>query len=637
MYSSRFSAFSSLVYLMSVLMTGMLVRSQAFGADIPPITIQVDARELPRRLVHTTLDIPCQPGPLRLWYPKWIPGSHAPKGRVEDVGGLRIETSDGTSIPWKRDEIEMHCFTLKVPDGVKSIRVKLDTICEASGSDAAGIYTYGNASIGTINWNTCVLYPEGVSVDDLPVKVRLRLPTDWKFATALKGDSAVDGWIPFQQVSLSTLIDSPLITGRNLRTIKLSAEGKVPVYLHLTSESAEALNLDAKVIEMYSKLVREAEALFGVVHYPEYHFLVVCTDDGGRFGVEHLTSSMNGVSERSLVDDQYRKGWVAMLLPHEYAHSWCGKYRRPADMITPDYHTPMKTRLLWVYEGLDTYLGEVLMVRSGIVSPEEYRTTLMRSIRNLSATTGRQWRPLEDTALASHISRNPGRSWNQLRRMQDYYPEGMLLWYECDTIIRERTDGAKSLDDFCKRFFAKVKGRDIVAGHDYQEVIRDLKATADYDWDTLIQRRVMAVQETLPLDVVERLGYRLHYTDKPPVLSPNPPAWGPDPDVTAADSLGLTIVNGQITAVVPGMPADQSGMAPTMKVIGVNGKKFSSNRLRDALADSISRKKVEFLIEEGDEFRTIAIPYASGLRYLELIRIDGKPDVLGNILKPLTK
>ena len=637
MYSSRFSAFSSLVYLMSVLMTGMLVRSQAFGADIPPITIQVDARELPRRLVHTTLDIPCQPGPLRLWYPKWIPGSHAPKGRVEDVGGLRIETSDGTSIPWKRDEIEMHCFTLKVPDGVKSIRVKLDTICEASGSDAAGIYTYGNASIGTINWNTCVLYPEGVSVDDLPVKVRLRLPTDWKFATALKGDSAVEGWIPFQQVSLSTLIDSPLITGRNLRTIKLSAEGKVPVYLHLTSESAEALNLDAKVIEMYSKLVREAEALFGVVHYPEYLFLVVCTDDGGRFGVEHLTSSMNGVSERSLVDDQYRKGWVAMLLPHEYAHSWCGKYRRPADMITPDYHTPMKTRLVWVYEGLDTYLGEVLMVRSGIVSPEEYRTTLMRSIRNLSATTGRQWRPLEDTALASHISRNPGRSWNQLRRMQDYYPEGMLLWYECDTIIRERTDGAKSLDDFCKRFFAKVKGRDIVAGHDYQEVIRDLKATADYDWDTLIQRRVMAVQETLPLDVVERLGYRLHYTDKPPVLSPNPPAWGPDPDVTAADSLGLTIVNGQITAVVPGMPADQSGMAPTMKVIGVNGKKFSSNRLRDALADSISRKKVEFLIEEGDEFRTIAIPYASGLRYLELIRIDGKPDVLGNILKPLTK
>ena len=637
MNCSRFLGLSSIVYVMSVSIAGMLIRSQAWGADLPAIEIQVDARELPRRLVHTTLDIPCQAGPLRLWYPKWIPGSHAPKGRVEDVGGLRIETPDGTSIPWKRDEIEMHCFALKVPDGVKSIRVKLDTICEASGSDAAGIYTYGNASIGTINWNTCLLYPEGVLVDELPVKVRLRLPKDWKLATALKREPAVDGWIPFQQVSLSTLIDSPLITGRNLRTFKLSAEGKVPVYLHMTSESAEALNLDAKVIEMYSKLVREAEALFGVVHYPEYHFLVVCTDDGGRFGVEHLTSSMNGVSERSLIDDQYRKGWVAMLLPHEYAHSWCGKYRRPADRVTPDYHTPMKTKLLWVYEGLDTYLGEVLMVRSGIVSPEEYRTTLMRSIRNMSATTGRQWRPLEDTALASHISRNPGRSWNQLRRMQDYYPEGMLLWYECDTIIRERTDGAKSLDDFCKRFFAKVKGRDIVAGHDYQDVIRDLKAVVDYDWDSLLQRRVMAVQETLPLDVVERLGYRLHYTDKPPVLPPNPPAWGPDSDVNAADSLGLTFVNGQITVVVPGMPADQSGMAPTMKVIGVNGKKFSSNRLRDALADSISRKKVEFLVEEGDEFRTITIPYAGGLRYLELVRIDGKPDVLGNILKPLSK
>ena len=267
----------------------------------------------------------------------------------------------------------------------------------------------------------------------------------------------------------------------------MNPESSAPVFLNLTSESPQALNLDGKVIDMYSRVVRESEALFGVTHYSEYHFLVTCSDDFGRFGVEHLSSSMNGVGERTLIDDQFRKGWFAMLLPHEYAHSWCGKYRRPAEMITPDYHTPMKTKLLWVYEGLTTYLGEVLMVRSGLVTPDEYRTTLMRTVRNMSSTAGRQWRPLEDTAVASHLSRSPGRSWNLLRRTQDYYPEGMLLWYECDTIIRERTGGAKSLDDFCKRFFARVKGRETVAGHDYQDVVRDLKATADYDWDNFLQ------------------------------------------------------------------------------------------------------------------------------------------------------
>ncbi len=609
----------------------------AWAVAAPVISIDIDAHELPRRLIHTTLDIPCQPGPLRLWYPKWIPGTHGPKGRVEDIGGLRIETKEGTELPWKRDEVELYCFVVQVPAGTTGVRVKLDTICESTSVEAAGIFSFGNASIGTINWNTCVLYPEGPSADEQPVAVRLRLPDDWKFATALKSDDPVKGFIPFRTVSLSTFIDCPLIAGRHLKTFNLNPGSANPVFLHLTSESPEALNLDSKVVEKYSNLVREAESLFGVVHYPEYHFLVVCSDHFGRFGVEHLTSSMNGLGERSLVDDKLRQGWAAMLLPHEFAHSWCGKYRRPSAMITPDYHTPMKTKLLWVYEGLDTYLGEVLMVRAGLETPDEYRTTFTRTLRNMSNTAGRQWRPLEDTAVASHLSRSPGKSWNLLRRTQDYYPEGMLLWYECDTIIREKTDNAKSLDDFCRRFFAKVKGRDTVAGHDYGDVVRDLKATADYDWDAFLQRRVTMPQESLPLDLVERLGYRLRYTDKAPALPPPPPGSGPEPDITAADSLGITIVGGQITTVVPGMPADKSGLAPGLKVIGVNGKKFSTNRLRDAIADSITRKNVEFLLEEGDEFRTVVVPYSDGLRYLELIRLDGKPDVLGEIVKAKAK
>jgi predicted metalloprotease with PDZ domain len=605
------------------------------AADPPALAVEVDARELPRRLLHTTIDIPCKPGPLRLWYPKWFPGSHGPQGRVEDIAGLRVEAADGRVIPWRRDEVDLHCFSLNVPDGTSTVRVKLDTICEASGTGKAGIYSFGTSAVGVINWNTCVVYPAGPLADQQPVTLSLRLPADWRFATALKSSIPADGRIPFDTVSLAELVDNPLIAGRHLRSVKLDAGNTPPAFMHLTSESPEALNLDAKVIDLYSRVVREAGALFGVVHYPEYHFLVVCSDTLGTFGLEHHRCSLNGVGERGLIDDRLRKGWwLANLLPHEYAHSWCGKYRRPAAMITPDFHTPQKTKLLWVYEGLTEYLGEVLMVRSGLINPEEYRVILTNHVRALSRTTGRQWRSLEDTAVASHLFRSPGSSWNELRRSQDYYHEGMLLWYECDAIIRAQTDGKKSLDDFCQRFFAAVPGQKTVAGYELADVVRDLKATAEYDWDGFLQRHVTAPQESLPLDVLGRLGYRLRYADKPPSPGPASP---PPIDNPAADSLGVVIGKAEVFSIAPGLPGDKAGLAPGMKIIGVNGKKYTANRLRDAIADSVTRKKVEFLLEDGDDLRTVVVPYGEGLRYLELARVDGRPDVLGEILKPRTK
>lgn len=609
--------------------------AQGEPAKTPAMAIEVDARDLPRRLLHTTLDIPCKGGPLRLRYPKWIQGAHGPLGRVEDIGGLRVEAPDGAVIPWKRDEVDMYCFAVEVPAGITSVRVKLDTICESASRDAGGIYSVGNSSLGVINWNTCLVYVEGPSIEDQITQVKLKLPQGWRFATALKSDEGKEGTITFTPISLATLVDNPLIAGRHLRTFKLETGKNPRAFLHLTSESPEALNLDAKTVELYSRLIREAGALFGCAHYPEYHFLVVCSDEIGSFGLEHLACSINGVGERVMVDSHLRKGWYANLLPHEYAHSWCGKYRRPAAMITADFHSPLKTKLLWVYEGLTEYLGEVLMVRSGIGQFDEYRATLTRQIRGLSQTTGRKWRTLEDTAVAGYLSRNPGNSWNQMRRSQDFYMEGMLLWYECDAIIREKTNGAKSLDDFCKRFFASVAGAKTVAGYEFADLIKDLQATADYDWEGFLKRRVAAPQETLPLDVLGRLGYRLHYTDKP--LAPGPDGSAAATANPAGDSLGLAMFNGKITGVVPGMPGDQAGLSPGVTLIAVNGKKFNTNRLRDAIADSVTRKKVEFLVEDGDEFRTIAVPYAEGLRYLELSRMEGKPDLLAEILKPQAK
>jgi len=614
-----------------------LVSSSAIAADAPTVAIEVDARELPRKLLHTTLDIECKPGPMRLWYPKWFPGSHGPHGRVEDVAGFRVQTSDGTAVSWARDEVELNCFVAQVPDGTTKVRVKLDTICESAGPARAGIHSVGTRDVGVINWNTCLVYPQGPSADNQPIKLRLRLPDGWKHATALKTDTNHDddGFITFQSVSLTTLVDNPLIAGRNFKTFNLATGSAPPAFLHLTSESPEAINLEPKVVDLYARMVREAWALFGVAHYGEFHFLIVCSDALGQFGLEHLSCSLNGMGERGLIEEKRRKNWwLANLIPHEYAHSWCGKYRRPTAMITPDFHTPQKTKLLWVYEGLTEYIGEVLSVRAGLLTPDEYKLTLVSHIRGLSRTAGRQWRPLEDTAVAAHISRSPGNSWNQLRRVQDFYMEGMLLWYECDAIIREKTDSAKSLDDFCKRFFGAVPGKKEVAGYEFADVVRDLKATADYDWESFFRRRIEAPQESLPLDVLGQLGYRLKYSDKPPGAGLKEAVV--PPDNPGADSLGVVLNGSVVSAVDPGLPADKAGMAPGMKVIGVNGKKFSVNRFRDAIADSVTRKMVEFMIEDGEELRTINVPYADGLRYLDLERVSGKADVLSEILKART-
>ena len=404
--------------------TGFGVTLTTARAAESEMQIEVDARELPRRLLHTTQRVACQPGPLALWYPKWIPGTHSPCGPLDTVGGLRLTTEDGKVIPWHRDQVELYRLSCVVPEGHHAIRVELDTICNSPAVDASGHLSYGNAAVGIINWPTCLLYPEGPTAKETRVCLALRLPERWTYATAMKANQDKDGLIVFQPVTLATLADSPLIAGEHMRTISLAAGPNPPAFFHLASESPTAIQLAPEVVEHYSRMVREAGALFGTCHYPEFHFLITCSDELGHLGLEHLSSSLNGVRERELIDGGSRRGWVANLIPHEYVHSWCGKYRRPAGQCTADFHTPQQTALLWVYEGLTEYLGEVLMVRSGLASLKDYRETLASTIGGLMLRTGRKWRSLEDTAVASHLLRAGSPNWNELRRGQDYYFEG---------------------------------------------------------------------------------------------------------------------------------------------------------------------------------------------------------------------
>jgi predicted metalloprotease with PDZ domain len=602
------------------------------AGEEPLMRLEVDARDLPRKLLHSRITMPCRPGKLALWFPKWIPGTHAPCGPVENVGGLRLETQSGKPIAWRRDENEPYRIECDVAPGTESVTVRLDTICNKASVGAAGYLSYGNRSLAIINWSTCLLYPDGTPCDQIRVRLELRLPHNWRLATALPAESTGDGSASFKAVSLTELVDSPLIAGVRLRTIPLDTGDSPPAFLDVTSESQSALEIGPDVVDLYSRVVREAAALFGACHYPSFHFLVTCSDDLGHLGLEHLTCSMNGVRERDLRDASRRKGWVANLLPHEYVHAWCGKFRRPIGMCTRDFHTPQKTGLLWVYEGLAEYLGELLMVRSGLIDSKEYREMLAATISTLSHREGRRWRSLEDTAVASHMLRGSSPNWNELRREQDYYFEGALLWLETDALLRDRSQGKYSLNDFCRRFLGANPSHARVVPYDLPEIVSILRDLVDIDWGAFFKRRTSQPLDSLPLDVVGQCGYRLAYAGAPSGYL----AFQERGAVSALDSLGLSFdPTGRVATVVPGMIGDRTGLAPGMIVIGVNRKTFSRERLLDALADSVADRKIEFLVREGEDLRTIALDYADGPRYLEMVRDPSKPDLLAEILKPI--
>ncbi|WP_165235802.1 M61 family metallopeptidase [Aquisphaera insulae] len=603
----------------------------------PTLRIEVDARDLPRRLLHTTVRLDREPGPFDFWYPKWIPGTHAPSGPLDTIGGLRVQSRDGAPIAWRRDEVDLYRHRCEVPAGAREVEIRLDTICNAAADDASGHLSFGNAMVGVINWPTCIVYPDGPAAADIKVELSLRLPPKWKYATALRGDAEKDGRITFAPVSLEVLGDSPLVAGELLRTYNLATGPYPPARFHVASESPTAVALPPDVVGLYGRMVREAGALFGTCHYDRFDFLVTCSNDLGNLGLEHLASSLNGVGERDLIDGHRRKGWTANLIPHEYVHSWCGKYRRPLGQCTRDFHTPMRTPLLWVYEGLTQYLGDVIMVRSGLATPKEYRETLTDRIGNLMLQAGRKWRPLEDTAIASSILRGNSPNWTDLRRSQDYYYEGALIWMEADAIIRKQTEGRRSLDDFARAFLGK-KGAagQLVDPYERAEVVSLLKRTADHDWDAFLAGRVDRPLDALPLELVARLGYRLQYTP-----TPHQPEGGRSQGrhgAAAEHSLGLSFSpDGKVSNIVPGMAGDRAGLAPGMRIIGVNGRVFTPQRLEDALADSVALRKIELLMLEGDLFRTLTIDYDGGPKYLELVRDDGKPDVLEQILTPIAR
>jgi len=593
-----------------------------------PVQLEVDASSAPQKIFHARLVIPVKPGPVTLYYPKWIPGTHGPMGPIADLAGIKLHAG-GKEVTWRRDDVDMYAFHCTQPEGTKTLEVTLDLLAAGRGG-----FINATQNIAVVRWNQILLYPKGQPIDAIEFQATIKCPPGWKLSTSLPIESQNGETTRFGRVSLETLVDSPVIAGRYHREIRLG-NGEPPHYLDLVSDSAAGLEITPKQKAAYEKLVTEAQALFGTRHYKSYRFLVTLSDKMPYHGLEHHESSDDGMPEHSMSDDDAGKA-IAYLLPHEYVHSWNGKYRRPAGLITPTYQEANNTRLLWVYEGLTEYLGTVLTARSGLWTLDEARDYLAVTAQQLQNHKGRAWRPLEDTTLVAPMRGYDATGWTAWRRSVDYYDEGTLIWLEVDTKIRQLTNGKRSLDDFCRRFHGGGGGRVEVKPFDFDDIVADLNAVAAYDWKTLLTRRVTETADGAPLAGFDQGGWRVTLAEKPTGIEKA--AQGLRKRIDVSSSIGLLLgPDGDISDVVLGTPAYKAGIGPGMKLIAVNMRKFGPKVLDEALA---ACKKpghpVSLLIEDGDFFRTCKLDYHDGAQHARLERTDARPDLLTRILTPLT-
>jgi predicted metalloprotease with PDZ domain len=597
-----------------------------------PITITLDATDAPRKMLHADLVIPVQSGVLTLVYAKWIPGEHEASGPISDLAGIVIK-ANGETLPWVRDSVDMFKLHVHVPQGVTELHVHDDFLATAGPVGfSAGASTSENLAM--ISWNEVMLWPQVASAKDVQVTPSVTLPTGWKFATALTTTSTAGTTTHFATVPLNELVDSPVLSGRYFREIPLAPEISPKHYLDLAADGPEDLEVPSQMLAGFNDLVRQASALYQSHHYGSYHFLMTLSDQVAHFGLEHHQSNDDRVPEKTFLDPNLDV-LEAGLLPHEFTHSWNGKYRRPEGLLSPDFQTPMKGDLLWVYEGLTEYLGDVLTARSGLWTDDQYREALANSAAELDNRPGRTWRDLQDTATAAQTLYEASGQWGNWRRSVDYYPEGELLWLQVDTIIRQQSHGKKSLNDFCVLFLG-LNGDTgpITVPYTFEDVVSNLNAVQPYDWAAFLTEKLTTKEDHAPLGGIENGGYRLAYSDTPNSMEASMEALR---GLDAWYSLGLHISHeGVLHDVLFYSPAYKAGLGPGMKIVAVNGRAYTDALMHDAIRNSkTTQAPIELIVENTAYFRDVKIDYHDGERYPHLERVDSKPDMLDQILQPL--
>jgi len=594
------------------------------------IRLDVDASDVGRRVVHVRESLSGIGPDTVLLYPKWLPGAHAPEGTIDRLAGLQI-SAGGRRVSWTRDPADVWAFRIHPPSGTRQVDIEFTYLAPTS-PKVGSMET--SPELLMIEWNELVLYPAGYYTRRIPASVSLTLPAGWQFGTALEIASSNGAQSTFKTVPLETLVDSPLYAGRYASRLDLDPGAAAPVHLDLFADRAQLLEVKPEQLAAYRSLVQQAYKLFGSHHFAHYDFLYSLSDQIQESGLEHHQSSENGTEPESFTSWD-KTSYERDLLPHEFTHSWNGKFRRPADLWTPNYNVPMQDSLLWVYEGQTQYWGQVLAARSGLRTRQEALDQIALTASYYDVLPGRQWRPVQDTTSDEIINPRRPQSWTDWQRFEDYYEEGELMWLEADTLIRERSEGKRSLDDFAKAFFGIDDGSYTVVTFTFEDIVKALNAVEPYAWASFLRERLDPVGRPAPLEGLKRGGYRLIYTDKP-----NDFEKASDEQrkrVSLLYSIGLDIddkdMKGQIREVLWNGPAFKAKLTEGGQILSVNGVAYDGDVLKDAirLAQTASAP-IELIVKTGDRYAVAHVDYHGGLRYPHLERDPSTPGRLDEIL-----
>jgi predicted metalloprotease with PDZ domain len=593
------------------------------------LKVHVDATDLDHHIfrVHETIPV-AKAGPMTILYPQWLPGNHAANGPMKNIGGV-VFRAGGKVVPWMRDPVDVFAFHIEVPAGATSIDIDFDFLSAVAGDEGRIVMT---PEMLSLQWINLAMYPAGHFTRRIQIEPSVRFPDGWTPFSALETTGTAAGVTHYKAVDFDVLADSPMIAGRYARQIDLDPGAAVPVRLDVIADRAELLEATPDQIEKHRALVQQAYKLYGSQHYNHYDFLFSLSDRMGGSGLEHHRSSEDGT-----IPD-YFTNWSKTpashdLLPHEYTHSWNGKFRRPADLWTPNLNVPMRGSLLWVYEGQTQYWGFVLSGRSGMLSKQEALDALAATAATYANRVGREWRSVEDTTNDPVIASRRPQPWTSFQRSEDYYSEGQLVWLDADTLIREKSGGKRSLDDFAKAFFGVDNGNWSEVVYTFDDVVAALNKVQPYDWAKFLNERINQVAPKPPLDGLERGGWKLVYTDTPTDYFKSAEARRKSTDLTY--SIGLVLGReADITAVQWEGPAFKAGLTIGAKVLAVNGIGFDADRLKTAITEAKKGAPLDLLVKAGDHFKTVSIIYRGGLRYPRLERVEGTPDLLSAIYTP---
>jgi predicted metalloprotease with PDZ domain len=591
------------------------------------IQMKIDASDTAQHVFRIQQSIPVKPGKLTLLYPQWVTAQHGPTGALNQLAGLKV-SANGKPVAWKRDPLNVYAFQVDVPAGAKTVDVEYQHLSPTEGGQGRIAVT---PDILGIQWQSMTMYPAGYHTRQIPIQTTMKLPAGWQYGTALETAGRTGDEVQFKTTDVETFVDSPVFAGRYFKRIDLDPGAKIPVNLNIVADTPEALDAKPEQIELHRAMVKQAYKVFNSQHYAHYDFLFALSDEFGGIGREHHQSSENGV-KADYFTDWNKTEPVRTLLPHEFTHSWNGKFRRPKGQDVPNFNTPLENSLLWVYEGQTQYWGQVLAARSGLMKAASVRDMFAATAAAYSNVQGRSWRPLVDTTNDPIINQRRPQVWSNWQRSEDYYSEGLLIWLDVDSKIRELSGEKRSLDDFASKFFGVKDGKNTAEHYTFDDVVKFLNDVQPFDWAPFLRTRVENTGPA-PLDGLARAGWKLVFAEKPTDFLKA--AEDRAKSANFQYSLGFSLSSeGKVQALVWDGVGFKAGLSGDTTVLAVNGRAYKAELLRSAItAAKADSKPIELLVKHGQHYRTVALDYHEGLKYPRLERIEGTPDRLETILK----